>query len=205
MNNPQRDKQPAAIAERARALQEALEDKGLLPDGFVDNVEAGLDDRFHWRNGARVVARAWLDPDYRRRLLADGTAACAELGFEGPQGEYIVVLEDVPDLHNVIVCTQCSCTAWPVLGLPPDWYKSPEYRARVAREPRPLLREMGLDLPESVEIRVWDTTAETRFLVLPLRPPGTDGWSEQQLAAIVSREAMIGVARIDPPAAATSN
>ncbi len=199
MSEPRRDKQPAPIAQRARALREALEEKGLLPDGFLDTVEARLDDQFHWRNGAQVVARAWTDPDYRERLLADGTAACVELGFEGPQGEYIVVLEDSPDLHNVIVCTQCSCTAWPVLGLPPDWYKSPEYRARVAREPRPLLREMGLDLPESVEIRVWDTTAETRFLVLPLRPEGTDGWSEEKLAAIVTREAMFGIALVERP------
>ncbi len=199
MSDSSRDKLPAPIAQRARALKEALEDKGLLPDGFLDTFEARIDDQFHWRNGARVVARAWSDPDYRQRLLSDGTAACAELGFEGPEGEYIVVLEDAPDLHNVVVCTQCSCTPWPVLGLPPDWYKSPKYRARVAREPRPLLREMGLDLPESVEIRVWDTTAETRFLVLPLRPAGTDGWSKDRLAAIVTREAMFGVARVDAP------
>jgi nitrile hydratase len=191
------DEQPAPIADRARALQEVLHEKGLIPDGFLDAVEARVEERFSWRNGARVVARAWLDPDYRQRLLADGTAACAELGFEGPQGEYIVVLEDSPDRHNVIVCTQCSCTAWPVLGLPPDWYKSTEYRARVAREPRPLLREMGLDLPENVEIRVWDTTAETRYLVLPLRPAGTDTWSEEQLTAIVTREAMFGIAMVD--------
>ncbi len=199
MSGSSRDKLPAPVAQRARALKEALEDKGLLPDGFLDTFEARIDDQFHWRNGARVVARAWWDPDYRQRLLSDGTAACAELGFEGPEGEYIVVLEDAPDLHNVIVCTQCSCTAWPVLGLPPDWYKSPEYRARVAREPRPLLREMGLDLPDSVEIRVWDTSAGTRFLVLPLRPAGTDGFGEDQLAAIVTREAMIGVALVDAP------
>jgi nitrile hydratase len=150
----------------------------------------------NWRNGAKVVARAWVDPEYHARLLADGTAACAELGFEGPQGEYIVVLEDEPDLHNVIVCTQCSCTAWPVLGLPPDWYKSPEYRARVAREPRRVLHEMGLDLPTSTGIRVWDTTAETRYLVLPLRPPGTEGWDEDRLAGLVTRESMIGVAMV---------
>ena len=117
----------------------------------------------------------------------------------GPQGEYIVVLEDTPELHHAVVCTQCSCTAWPVLGLPPDWYKSPAYRARVVREPRKLLREMGLDLPTSVAIRVVDTTAETRFLVLPLRPAGTEGWSEERLAAVVTREAMIGVARVEVP------
>ena len=200
VSNSRHKKEPAPIARRVAALQEALEDKGHIPDGFFDALEARLEDQFDWRNGARVVARAWLDPDFRRRLLADGTAACAELGVEGPQGEFIVVLEDVPERHNVIVCTQCSCTAWPVLGLPPDWYKSPEYRARVVREPRPLLREMGLDLPEQVEIRVWDTSAETRFMVLPLRPPGTDNWSEDQLAAIVTREAMIGVAWVTQPA-----
>jgi nitrile hydratase len=197
LKRPATDNQLAPIADRARALREVLHEKGLIPDGFLEGVEARVEERFSWRNGARVVARAWLDPDYRQRLLGDGTAACAELGFEGPQGEYIVVLEDSPGRHNVIVCTQCSCTAWPVLGLPPDWYKSPEYRARVAREPRPLLREMGLDLPESVEIRVWDTTAETRYLVLPLRPGGTDTWSEEQLAAIVTREAMFGIAMVE--------
>ena len=140
-----------------------------------------------------------MESDAAVRLIADGLEiqTGGPATGEGAQGEYIVVLEDTPDRHNVIVCTQCSCTAWPVLGLPPDWYKSPEYRARVAREPRPLLREMGLELPESVEIRVWDTTAETRFLVLPLRPTGTDGWSEAQLAAIVTREAMFGVAQIE--------
>ena len=192
---------PATVGQRARALREVLEDKGLIPDGFLDMVQQKAEDEFDWRNGARVVARAWLDADYRQRLLADGTAACAELGVSGPEGEYIVVLEDEPERHNVIVCTQCSCTAWPVLGLPPDWYKSPEYRARVAREPRRVLREMGLELPESVEIRVWDTTAETRFMLLPLRPVGTEGWSEDQLAQIVTREAMIGVALVDSPAA----
>lgn len=181
---------------RTAALKDALSDKGLVPDGFLDGVIAQYEEDWNPRNGARVVARAWNDPDYRRRLLADGTAACAELGYSGVQGEYIVVLEDTPALHNVIVCTQCSCTAWPVLGLPPDWYKSPEYRSRVVRDSRRVLLELGLDLPASVAIRVWDTTAETRYMVLPLRPPGTEGWSEEQLAAIVTREAMIGVAMV---------
>ena len=196
MSNPRRRPPSAPPAARARALAEALAEKRLVPDGFVETVAARAKEEWSPRNGARVVARAWTDPDYRKRLLADGTAACAELGYTGPQGEYIVVLEDTPDLHNVIVCTQCSCTAWPLLGLPPDWYKSPEYRARVVREPRPLLREMGLDLPERVAIRVWDTSAETRYMVLPLRPGGTEGWSEERLAALVTREAMIGVARV---------
>ena len=184
---------------RVRAAVEALEENGQLPDGALDGmaqVEAQLD----WRNGARVVAKAWTDPDYKARLLSDGTAACAELGFEGPQGEYIVVVEDTPDCKNLIVCTQCSCTAWPVLGLPPDWYKSPEYRARVVREPRRVLGEMGLELAADIEVRVWDTTAETRYLVLPLRPEGTEALTEEQLAALVTREAMIGVARVRAPA-----
>jgi nitrile hydratase subunit alpha len=196
MSNPRRQNPHTPIAERARALEKTLTAKGLVPAGFIDSV---VDQAGRWspRNGARVVARAWVDPAYRERLLADGTAACAELGIHGPEGEYIVVLENTPTMHNVIVCTQCSCTAWPVLGLPPDWYKSPEYRSRVVREPRALLREMGLDLPETVTIRVWDTTAATRYLVLPLRPGGTEGWSEAELAAVVTREAMIGVSRID--------
>jgi nitrile hydratase subunit alpha len=190
------------ISRRARAVEEALRDRGMVPEGFFERFHETATEKWHPRNGARVVARAWLDPDFRARLLADGTAACAELGYGGPQGEYIVVLEDTPALHHVIVCTQCSCTAWPVLGLPPDWYKSFEYRARVVRESRTVLREMGLEVPADVEIRVHDTTAETRFLVLPLRPAGTEGWSEDELAAIVTREAMIGVAMVEVPASA---
>ena len=138
----------APPAARAKALVDALSEKQLVPEGFLDRM-TGTVESWSPRNGARVVARAWSDPDYRKRLLADGTAACAELGYAGPQGEYIVVLEDTPAVHNVIVCTQCSCTAWPVLGLPPDWYKSPAYRARVVREPRRMLREMGLELPDA--------------------------------------------------------
>ena len=187
------------ISRRAHAVEEALRERGMVPEGFFEKFHETATEKWHPRNGARVVARAWLDPAFRERLLKDGTAACAELGYGGPQGEYIVVLEDTPKLHNVIVCTQCSCTAWPVLGLPPDWYKSFEYRARVVRESRTVLREMGLEVPADVEIRVHDTTAETRFLVLPLRPEGTDGWSEDELAAIVSREAMIGVAKVEVP------
>ena len=188
-------KKVATPEARANAVADALVEAGHLPSGAIESmarIEEGLD----WRNGARVVARAWTDADYRARLLTDGTAACAELGFEGPQGEYIVALEDTRTRKNVIVCTQCSCTAWPVLGLPPDWYKRPDYRARVVREPRRVLREMGLDLEEDVEVRVWDTTAETRYIVLPLRPEGTEGSSEDELAALVTREAMIGVARV---------
>ena len=188
----------APAGDRARALEAALVEKGLVPDGFLQTFRHVAEQEWSPRNGAKVVARAWTDPAFRERLLANGTAACAELGFAGPQGEYIVVLEDTPSVHNVIVCTQCSCTAWPVLGLPPDWYKSLEYRARVVRESRTVLAEMGLDVPADVEIRVWDTTAETRYLVLPLQPAGTEGWTEERLAGIVTREAMIGVARVDP-------
>lgn len=183
---------------RTQAVVEALEAGGHLPEGALESV-AQMEEQLDWRNGARVVAKAWTDPEYKARLLADGTAACAELGFEGPQGEYIVVLEDTPRRKNVIVCTQCSCTAWPVLGLPPDWYKRPEYRARVVREPRRVLREMGLEVEADVQVRVWDTTAETRYLVLPLRPAGSDALGEDELAALVTREAMIGVARVDAP------
>ena len=192
-------RRPAPIADRTRAVEEALAATGGVPDGFLDLVVSRAEEEMSPRNGATVVAKAWTDPAYRKRLLADGTAACAELGFSGPQGEYIVVLENTPTLHNVVVCTQCSCTAWPVLGLPPDWYKSPAYRARVVRESRTVLSEMGLSLPPEIAIRVWDTTAETRYLVLPLRPEGTDGWTEEQLATIVTRESMIGVARVVRP------
>ena len=188
----------APPAARAKAVADALVEGGHLPEGALAAIEA-VEAELDWRNGARVVARAWTDPAYRQRLLEDGTAACAELGFEGPQGEYIVVLEDTPQRKNVIVCTQCSCTAWPVLGLPPDWYKRPEYRARVVREPRRVLAEMGLDLEDDVEVRVWDTTAETRYVVLPLRPAGSEQLDEEQLAGIVTRESMIGVARVELP------
>ena len=199
MKDPRHPIPPAPISERVRALEEALSAKHLVPEGFLDDTVAWGEQELSPNNGARVVARAWTDPAYRARLLADGTAASQELGFRAPNSEHLVVLEDTPTLHNVIVCTQCSCTAWSVIGLPPDWYKSPEYRARVVREPRALLRTMGLDLPESVSIRVWDTSGETRYMVLPLRPEGTEGWSEEQLAGIVTREAMIGVARLTRP------
>ena len=145
-------------------------------------------------NGAKVVARAWADPQYKRRLLADGTAAIGELGFGGPEGDHMVVVENTPRIHNVIVCTLCSCYPWPVLGLPPAWYKDAPYRARMVREPRKLLAEMGCQLPDDAEIRVWDSSAEVRYLVLPERPPGTAGLAEAELAGLVTRDSMIGVA-----------
>src|SRR5262249_24964478 len=149
------------------------------------------------QNGARVVAKAWSDPAFRARLMEDGRAAALEMGLTmPPHHRHLVVLENTADIHNVICCTQCSCTAFTIIGLPPDWYKDLEYRARVVRESRTVLKEMGLDLPPSTEIRVWDTTADTRYIVLPLQPPETLGWPEEQLAAIVTRDAMIGVARL---------
>lgn len=180
---------------RARVLEELLTEKGVLPGGFVDSVVQAYERDIGPMNGARVVARAWVDAAYRARLLADGTAAIAELGYGGPEGEHIVVVANAPRLHNVVVCTLCSCYPWPVLGLPPAWYKSPEYRSRMVREPRLLLREMGLDLAADVELRVWDSSAEIRYLVLPERPAATEGMNEEQLAAIVTRDAMIGTAR----------
>ena len=152
------------------------------------------------RNGARVVARAWSDPAYKARLFADATAAIAELGFTGSQGEHMVALENTPRVHNMVVCTLCSCYPWPVLGLPPVWYKSAGYRSRSVIDPRGVLRELGLDLAEDVEVRVWDSTAEIRYLVLPERPTGTDGMNEDQMASLVSRDAMIRVAKVAPPA-----
>lgn len=189
----------ASAAVRAVALKNALEERALVPEGYVEKFTEIMQNDFDPANGARVVARAWVDPHYRELLLSDGTAACAQFGYTGVQGEYIVALENTPALQNVIVCTLCSCTAWPVLGLPPDWYKSFEYRSRVVRESRTVLREMGLDLPDEVEIRVWDTSAETRYMVLPFRPSGTEDWTEEQLAALVTKDVLIGIARPGSP------
>jgi nitrile hydratase len=183
------------VERRARALEEVLTEKGIVSAEFIDQVVEGYAKDIGPMNGAKVVARAWVDPEYKERLLADGTAAIFELGFGGPEGSHIVVVENTPAVHNVVVCTLCSCYPWPVLGLPPNWYKSPPYRARMVREPRTVLAEMGCDVPDDVEIRVWDSSAEVRYLVLPERPGGTDGSSEEELAAAVSRDTMIGVAR----------
>ena len=181
---------------RTAAVEEALSEKGMVSPDFIGTLAKTYEQDVGPMNGAKVVARAWVDPAYRQRLLADGTAAIAELGFGGPEGAHMVVLENTPAVHNVIVCTLCSCYPWPVLGLPPDWYKSPPYRSRIVREPRAVLREMGLELPESSEIRVWDSSAEVRYLVLPERPAGTEGKSQEELAALVTRDSMIGVARL---------
>jgi nitrile hydratase len=183
------------VEARARSLEELLTEKGIIQPDVIDAVVTAYERDIGPMNGARVVARAWVDPEYKRRLLADGTAAIAELGFGGPEGEHMVVVENTPAMHNVVVCTLCSCYPWPVLGLPPSWYKSPAYRARMVREPRALLREMGLALPDEVEIRVWDSSAEVRYLVLPEAPPGAERLAEDELAARVTRDAMIGTAR----------
>jgi nitrile hydratase len=187
----------ASVEERVDALQAALRERGLRVDEAVEELGRVAQEQWVPQNGARVVARAWVDPAFRARLLADGRAAVAELGFSMPKHHrHLVVLENTPSLHNVICCTQCSCTAIALIGLPPDWYKDFEYRARVVRESRTVLKEMGLDLPPEIEIRVWDTTADTRYMVLPERPPETAGWSEEKLAAIVTRDGLIGVARL---------
>lgn len=187
-------------AARAMALESLLVEKGLLASDVIDALVRTYEQDIGPLNGAKVVARAWIDPAYKRRLLEDGTAAIAELGFSGAQGAEMVVLENTPTLHNMVVCTLCSCYPWPVLGLPPTWYKSAAYRSRAVSEPRSVLREFGLDLDESVELRVWDSTAEVRYLVLPERPSGTEGWSETELATLVTRDAMIGVGRARRPA-----
>jgi nitrile hydratase len=184
------------VEARARALEEALVDKGIVDPAFLDRVVETYENDIGPMNGAKVVARAWIDPEYKARLLTDATNAIAELGLGGPEGGHIVAVENTPDVHNVVVCTLCSCYPWPVLGLPPNWYKSPPYRARMVREPRALLREMGLDLSEEVEIRVWDSSAELRYMVLPERPAGTESLSEQELTSLVTRDAMIGVERL---------
>jgi len=181
---------------RVAALEALLTEQGLVPAGFIDEVTRRYESEVGPMNGARVVARAWTDPAYRERLLADGTAAIAELGFGGPEGDHMVVVANTPAVHNVIVCTLCSCYPWPTLGLPPAWYKDPPYRARMVREPRALLAEMGCPLPGDVEIRVWDSSAEVRYLVLPQRPAGTGGMTEAELAGLVTRDSMIGVARL---------
>jgi nitrile hydratase subunit alpha len=186
---------PASEAElRTRALEALLVEKGLISTDAIDAVIELYEHDVGPQNGARVVARAWVDSAYRERLLADGTAAIAELGFGGGEGETMVVVENTPTVHNMIVCTLCSCYPWPVLGLPPSWYKSPPYRARAVAEPRAVLTEFGVDLPTDVHVRVWDSTAEVRYLVLPMRPKGSDDMTESELASLVTRDCMIGTA-----------
>jgi len=187
----------ASVEDRVDAIQAALDERGMKATEAVEDLGHLAEDVWVPRNGARVVAKAWVDPAFRKRLLADGRAAVAELGLPMPKHHrHLVVLENTPTVQNVICCTQCSCTAFTIIGLPPDWYKDFEYRSRVVRESRTVLREMGLDLPPEVEIRVWDTTADTRYIVLPMQPPETIGWPEEKLVDIVTRDSMIGVARL---------
>ena len=182
------------VERRVAALEALLTERGLVPEGFIEQTIRRYESEIGPMNGAKVVARAWTDPSYKQRLLADATAAIAEFGFGGAEGDHMVVVENTPAVHNVIVCTLCSCYPWPTLGLPPAWYKDPPYRARMVREPRALLAEMGCQLPDGTEIRVWDSSAEVRYLVLPQRPPGTERLTEAELAALVTRDSMIGVA-----------
>jgi nitrile hydratase subunit alpha len=191
---------PSDLTLRVKALESLLVEKGLVDPAALDALIDTFEHKVGPRNGARVVARAWVDSAYKDRLLADAPAAIAELGFTSGQGEHMVVVENTPGVHNLIVCTLCSCYPWPVLGLPPVWYKSFAYRSRAVIEPRAVLHEMGLALAAEVEVRVWDSTAELRYFVLPERPPGTAAMSEEQLAALVTRDAMIGIARVGTPA-----
>jgi nitrile hydratase len=173
---------------------------GLVNPATLDKLASTYENDIGPMNGARVVAKAWTDPAYKQRLLADATAAIGELGISGLQGEHMVVVENTPEVHNVVVCTLCSCYPWPVLGLPPTWYKSAPYRSRVAIDPRGVLKEFGLTIPESTEVRVWDSSAEIRYMVLPERPKGAENLSEEELAKLVNRDAMIGVAKVNSPA-----
>ena len=187
----------ATVEQRIEAIQTALDARGMNATEAVKELDHLAQEEWTPKNGARVVARAWVDPAFRERLLANGRVAVTELGLSLPKHHrHLVVLENTATIQNVICCTLCSCTAFTIIGLPPDWYKDLEYRSRVVRESRTVLREMGLDLSPDVEIRVWDTTADTRYMVLPTQPPGTIGWSEDKLAEIVTRDSMIGVARL---------
>ncbi|HEY8564513.1 MAG TPA: nitrile hydratase subunit alpha [Beijerinckiaceae bacterium] len=186
---------------RVRALETVLVEKGYVDPAAVDALVETYETKVGPRNGARVVAKAWADPAYRARLLADATSAIAELGFEGRQGEHMQAVENTPEEHNLVVCTLCSCYPWPVLGLPPVWYKSPPYRSRAVIDPRGVLKEFGVELPGTTRIRVWDSTAELRYLVVPMRPQGTEGWSEEALADLVTRDSMIGTGLARQPEA----
>ena len=192
---------PSDTALRVKALESLLVEKGLVDAAALDAIVDTYENKIGPRNGARIVARAWTDPDYKARLMGDATAAIAEMGYTGAQGEHMVVVENTPEVHNLVVCTLCSCYPWPVLGLPPVWYKSSAYRSRAVIEPRKILSEFGVAVPDDVAVRVWDSTAEIRYLVLPERPAGTDGMDAEALAALVTRDAMVGVAKVAGPAA----
>ena len=190
---------PSELALRVKALETLLVEKGLVDPAALDAIIDTYAHKVGPRNGARVVARSWIDPDYRARLLEDATAAITELGYTGRQGEHMIVVENTADVHNLVVCTLCSCYPWPVLGLPPSWYKSSPYRSRAVIDPRGVLAEFGLTLRGDTEIRVWDSTAEVRYLVIPQRPAGTEHLDEDALTALVNRDSMIGVAQAGEP------
>ena len=196
MSNAQSSSDRIPINLRTEALEQLLVERGLVDPQVMDTFIKTYEKDVGPLNGAQVVAKAWTDPEFKQRLLEDGTGAVAELGFKGPQGEHLVVVENSSAVHNVVVCTLCSCYPWPLLGLPPAWYKDPAYRSRVVREPRTVLGEMGLELPKDTEITVWDSSSEVRFFVLPQRPSGTEKFSEAELAALVTRDAMVGVAQV---------
>ena len=189
---------------RVRALETVLTEKGYVDPAALDVLVETYETKVGPHNGARVVARAWVDPEYRAWLYREGGAAINSLGFAGRQGENIVALENTPGVHNMVVCTLCSCYPWPVLGLPPVWYKSAPYRSRAVSDPRDVLRDFGVELPDDTEIRVWDSTSEIRYLVVPMRPEGTDGWSEEDLATLVTRDSMIGTGLAAQPAGVAS-
>jgi len=191
---------PSDPALRVKALESLLVEKGIVDRAALDALVDTYENKIGPRNGARVVARAWIDPAYKARLLADANDAMADFGFLSRQGDRMMVVENTPNVHNVIVCTLCSCYPWPVLGLPPVWYKSAPYRSRAVIDPRGVLREFGLQLAEDMEVRVWDSTAELRYLVLPERPEGTERMSEDELAGLVTRDSMVGVSKVPPPA-----
>jgi nitrile hydratase len=190
---------PSEPALRVKALETLLVRKGLVDPAALDAIIDTYENRIGPKNGARVVAKAWTDPDFRAALLEDATAAVSALGYTGRQGEHVVAVENTEQTHNMVVCTLCSCYPWPLLGIPPGWYKSDAYRARAVREPRAVLRDFGVELPGEVAVRVWDSTAEVRYLVVPQRPAGTDGMDEAALAALVSRDSMIGTALVAAP------
>ena len=190
---------PSDPALRTKALESLLVEKGLVDPAALDALVDAFETKIGPRNGSRVVARAWVDAEYKKRLLEDGGAAVAEMGFPGMHGEHVVIVENSPRVHNLVVCTLCSCYPWPLLGLPPVWYKSAPYRSRAVIDPRGVLREFGLELNDEVELRIWDSTAEIRYLVLPERPAGTEQMSEEELAALVTRDAMVGVAKVKAP------
>ena len=204
MSVPNDSQDPSQLAARVKALEAILTEKGLVDPAALEALIETYEHKVGPRNGARVVAKAWREPEYKQWLTRDATAAIVSLGYAGRQGEHMRIVENTATLHNLVVCTLCSCYPWPVLGLPPVWYKSAPYRSRAVMDPRGVLAEFGVTLAGDVEVRVWDSTAELRYLVLPERPRGTEGWSEERLAALVTRDAMIGVARIAAPVGATS-